>query len=436
MNHMIQTLQTLWHYAKAQRLQQKILYVPTRSSLEQYQQTALEHFAQRVLVQSPYFKPYAHLPIAQWPLMDKTLMMNEFDRMNTAALKQDELFACALRAETTRDFKPLLGTYSVGLSSGTSGRRGLFVVSAAERVQWSAAILTKLLPRGLLYGERVALFLRADNQLYQDVNNRWLSLAFFDLFSNIDQQCEQLKKYQPTIIVAPAQVLKELAVRKNMGELCIDPVLVLSVAEVLTPQDKALLQQTFKKVGEVYQATEGFLGATCSQGTLHLNEEYVYIEPQWLDRERFVPVVTDFTRQTQPIVRYRLDDVLVLKRTPCACGSVAMALERIEGRCDDQLQLPSTRSKIQQVTVFADVCHRALACVLPLQSDYQLTQHGKETLILNAQVSFEILQACQQELNQLFAQQGVAIKHLQWQLENTQLAIDFSCKRRRIVRIQ
>ena len=90
---------------------------------------------------------------------------------------------------------------------------------------------------------------------------------------------------------------------------------------MLEEQDRRLLMQVFPAVGEVYQATEGFLAASCAHGTLHLNEEFLHIEPQWIDEQRFTPLITDFTRSTQPIVRYRLDDVLVLRRNPARAGS-------------------------------------------------------------------------------------------------------------------
>ena len=80
------------------------------------------------------------------------------------------------------------------------------------------------------------------------------------------------------------------------GELTLKVKKVISVAEVLEPQDRELLRNVFHNVGEIYQATEGFLASTCRCGTLHLNEEFVHIEPQWLDEHRFVPIVTDFTR--------------------------------------------------------------------------------------------------------------------------------------------
>ncbi|MGL4667766.1 MAG: F390 synthetase-related protein [Saezia sp.] len=440
-NKFLQTAQTLWYYAQAKRLQKNVCHA-SRATLEAYQQKRLKIFTQKVLAKSPYFRAYTHLPVHQWPLMDKKLMMAEFDQMNTASLKRDELLACALQAEKTRDFAPLLKNFSVGLSSGTSGQRGIFVASAQERALWTGSILAKLLPRGLFHGEfhgeRIALFLRADNELYQNVNNKWLSLAFFDLFSAFDEQCQKLQHYQPTIIVAPAQVLKALALRKERKELQIDPTLVISAAEVLTPQDKNYLQQVFQRVGEVYQATEGFLGATCAHGMLHLNEEYVHIEPQWLDDERFTPIITDFTRQTQPIVRYRLDDILVVERTPCPCGSSAMGIKHIEGRCDDQLILPKAHASSQEtITIFADVCHRALAQALPLACDYQLTQSqgiNSPLLTLSAETSLETLQACQKQLTSLLKQQGVALEALSWQLHETLPPSSFQHKRRRIMR--
>ncbi len=60
-------------------------------------------------------------------------MMTHFDRMNTAGLQLEALLACARRSETDRNFTPKVGKYSVGLSTGTSGRRGVFVVSPQEQ---------------------------------------------------------------------------------------------------------------------------------------------------------------------------------------------------------------------------------------------------------------------------------------------------------------
>lgn len=350
-------LALLWRYFRTRKL-----HFTDREALENWQAKRLHQFRQNVLSHSPWFQRYLTLPFNQWPMMDKALMMTHFDEMNTAGLKRDELLDCAMRSEQSRDFKPCVGRFSVGLSSGTSGRRGLFVVSPHEQQMWAAGVLAKVMA----------------------------------------------------------------------GELTLKVKKVISVAEVLEPQDRELLRNVFHNVGEIYQATEGFLASTCRCGTLHLNEEFVHIEPQWLDEHRFVPIVTDFTRTTQPIVRYRLDDVLVASEQPCSCGSATMAIARIEGRQDDQLQLPTRSGDIQ--TVFADACSRVLAMTLPLTVDYRLLQTGSAQLTLIADCELWMLEHCREALNALFIRQDIAVGQLIWSLEPQTVPVSFTAKRRRIVR--
>lgn len=419
---------TLWHYLRTRRL-----HFRDRRTLVDWQQRQLRHFARRTLSKSPWFSQYSHQPLNQWPLMDKALMMAHFDQMNTAGLQRDALLDCARQGEQQRDFSARVQGFSVGLSSGTSGQRGLFVVSEAEQRVWAGGMLAKMLPDGLRAGERVALFLRADNRLYHSVDNRWLTLAFFDLFAEFNHQLAPLAAFAPTIIVAPAQVLRQLALAVQRGQLSLKVKKVISVAEVLEHHDRQLLQQVFGDVGEVYQATEGFLAASCRLGTLHLNEEFIHVEPQWLDERRFVPIITDFTRHTQPIVRYRLDDVLVAKETPCACGQVTRALSAIEGRCDDWLQLADSLGKTR--IVFADLCSRAIANALPITADYRLIQCGEQRLILSATVTATELSHCRDSLQLCLAQQGVDVSRLEWQLIAGDIPARFTAKKRRITRL-
>lgn len=420
-------LRTLWHYFRIRRQ-----HFTSREDLEGYQQRQLKRFARRVLAKSPWFSRYQDMPMAAWPLMDKSLMMTHFDQMNTQGLCRQQLLDIALQSENDRDFSRKAGKFSVGLSSGTSGKRGLFVVSPQEQQLWAGGMLAKMLPEGLFAGERVALFLRANNNLYQSVNNRWLSLAYYDLFQPFSSHLQSLEQQDPTIIVAPAQVLRELALSVQRGELRLQVKKVISVAEVLEHQDRLLLKEIFGEVGEVYQATEGFLAATCRYGTLHLNEEFLHIEPQWLDERRFTPIITDFTRKTQPIVRYRLDDVLVIREEECPCGNPARAIRHIEGRCDDQLRLADIHG--QQQTVFADLCSRVLAISLPLNADYRLTQQDSQTLHLLADCSLEALEISQQALLAMLDKQGVDIQNLRWKLESARVIAQFDSKRRRIIR--
>jgi putative adenylate-forming enzyme len=137
--------------------------------------------------------------------------------------------------------------------------------------------------------------------------------------------------------------------------------------------DEKRLESGFQqKIFQIYQCTEGFLGFTCSHGTLHLNEDLLIFEKEYIDDVRFIPIITDLFRKTQPIIRYRLDDILVEKKTPCPCGCIFQALERIEGRCDDLLYvaLPHGGTK----PLFPDFVNRKIIAVSESIEEYEVVQ--------------------------------------------------------------
>jgi putative adenylate-forming enzyme len=437
---MLKLLRVLLAYRAARNLT-----FASREELEAHQALKLSKFLDWMTQYSLYFAPYRDIPgdggydhgaqpLQNFPLMDKSIMMENFDDMNTAHLPLSAVMDLARGAEATRDFQGTLEGYTVGLSSGTSATRGAFIVSQAEQARWAGVILAKLLPDGILAGERVALFLRADSGLYQTVKTPWLTFKFFDLVSQFDKQTEKLEDYAPTILVAPAQVLRELALRVKDQGLSLTPKKVVSVAEVLEPQDREIIEGVFGMVHQVYQATEGFLASTCEHGTLHLNEEYVHIEKAWLDRERrrFVPIITDFTRTTQPIIRYRLNDVLVAKEAPCACGKVTQAIEAIEGRCDDMLHLPGVDRAT--LPVFADSLSRVIAQALPLHADYRLTQTDRVSLAFSAAVDAADLPQIRDRISGGLARMGVDVGLLRWTLSTEIPPFAPAIKRRRITR--
>jgi putative adenylate-forming enzyme len=175
-------------------------------------------------------------------------------------------------------------------------------------------------------------------------------------------------------------MLRVLARAVEERRLTIAPDKVVSVAEVLDPLDEEKIASAFgKRVHQVYQCTEGFLGVTCAEGTLHINEDLVVVEKEYLDDRRFVPIVTDFTRTTQPIIRYRLNDVLTERREPCPCGSPFLAIERIEGRCDDVLYV-RTREAGELKPVFADFVTRAIIGASGAIHEYVVRQHAPDAI--------------------------------------------------------
>lgn len=333
----------------------------TRAAVERRQRRLLASHLRFLRRRSVYFSALlASHRFDELPLMDKSIMMDRFDELNTVGVSRDEALTLAIENERSRSFDADLGGNSVGLSSGTSGHRGLFVVSPAERDRWVGTVLARTLPRGRLRGHRIALFLRADNSLYESVGSRAVSFSYFDVHTDMADNIERLRAYRPTILVAPPSVLRLIGAAADEGLLPDRPEKVYAVAEVLELADAERIARALDQsvVHQLYQCTEGFLAHTCEHGTIHLNEDNVLIERETLGDGRFTPIVTDLRRRAQPIVRYRLGDVLRERTTPCPCGSALAAIERIEGREGDTLSLPGVGGG--RVPVFADVITRAL----------------------------------------------------------------------------
>lgn len=330
-------------------------------------------------------------PLTEWrhfPIINKTKMMDHFDQLNTAGISKQDAFEAALRAEHTREFSPMIGSTTIGLSSGTSGNRGLFVISRKERLAWAGTVLAKVLPGSLFAKHRIAFFLRANSNLYGSVEGGRLKFDFYDLLDPMAEHVSRLQADPPTLLVAPPSMLRLLADLQLSGGLHLQPQRVISVAEVLDPMDQQRIAAAFgMMVHQVYQCTEGFLASSCEYGTLHLNEDLVYIQKDYIDSSsgRFIPIISDFSRLTQPIIRYRINDILTEAEAPCPCGSKHTPIARIEGRYDDIFVFPAVDTK-QWVRVFPDFISRILVISSDKITAYQAIQHAPDLLELCLQV--------------------------------------------------
>lgn len=354
----------------------------SREALERWQERRVLKRLEHVRANSPFYRElWGDRPLSQWrqfPVIDKAAMMEHFDRLNTAGIRKEEAMELALEAERTRNFRPQTGGVTVGLSSGTSGSRGLFLVSAEEQAAWAGIMLAKVLPGPFWKPEKIAFFLRVNSNLYESVRGGRLQFEYFDLLEGIGRHVERLNDFRPGIWVAPPSVLRLLAVQKREGRLTAAPRHIISVAEVLDPVDAGMIRETFGlPIHQVYQCTEGFLAGTCQHGTLHLNEDIVHIGKEYVQGDptgrKFIPIITDFSRTTQPIIRYRLNDVLTEAEAPCPCGSVFTAIERIEGRCDDIFYAEEAESG-RLTPVFPDYITRAILAASPEIVEYRAIQ--------------------------------------------------------------
>jgi len=413
-----------------------------RAALEAFQQRRLRRFLKRAL-RAPFYRN-RNRSLTAWqtlPITDKETMLGSFHSFNTVGVTLEQARRVALEAEETRNFRTTLPKgLTVGSSSGTSGRPSIFLVSPHERAQWAGAVLGRMLSVASMSrilnpfarSLRIAFFLRANSNLYTTLNGWRIRFRFFDLAQPVGAHLASLNEFQPDILVAPASILRHFADWQKRHLISIRPAQVINVAECLEPDDAKVISDAFgSRPQQIYQCTEGVLGFSCQAGSIHLNEECVYIEPQWLDnkRTRFSALVTDFCRSTQMFVRFRMDDILHVDPTPCACGRITLRLRSIEGRADEVLWLPSRGSMAELMPVFPDQVRRAVMLAAPDCPDYQIEQREFILKLATAEGRPADLIAIRKALSALFDGlnlQSNSIEYGEWR------PIPAAAKRRRI----
>lgn len=154
---------------------------------------------------------------------------------------------------------------------------------------------------------------------------------------------KELNNYKPSMLSGYPSNLSLLA---NFDELTIQPDIIITGGELLTEDTRRKLSEKFNcYVQTHYSCTEaGEIACECSNKHLHINEDWVILEPVDKDNK---PVdfgvlsdkvlITNLSNYIQPFIRYELTDRVVVHNEPCGCGKKSCWLE-IEGRTDDILE--------------------------------------------------------------------------------------------------
>ncbi|TVR20553.1 MAG: hypothetical protein EA387_11365 [Nitriliruptor sp.] len=332
---------------------------------------------------SPFYAevlPPGAVTLEAAPVMDKALMMREFDRINTAGLHRDELVAFRIDQERRQATELFQGRYAVGLSSGTSGNKVLTVLSPRERARYAALLWARSgIPHELAH-PRVLFALRTNNPAFTAVTAFGVELVYVDYFVPVDELVRLINDRRLNVLAGPPSVLTTLA---EHHDRLISPIeAVVSYAEELDDPARARIAAAFQApVVELYQGAEGMLAFTCQAGALHLNEDVTLVElVDSGDRlgEARQAVVTDLYRRTQPFVRYQLRDLIELAPGLCDCGSAFRRIRRVHGRSDSILHLPVRGGGA--VPLMPDYVRRSVNQASDEVQEYQVIQWGPDDI--------------------------------------------------------
>lgn len=387
---LVHALRAFW---RTKRLARRLR---TRADVLRWQEARLGAYLRDHVSRAPFYAGREIGRLADLPIVDKAIVSAHFNQLNVRGVSY-----AAARAALDAGQERVDGLI-VGQSTGTSGNRGVYVISEAERFTWLGVMLAKTLPDFPFKPHRVALALPGFSRLYASATEtKRLQMRFFDLTLGVDAWRDDLVAFAPDTIVAPPKVLRALA---ETTSLRIDN--VFSGAEVLDPLDRAIIEARLcTRVREIYMATEGLFGVACPHGTLHLAEDVVAFEFEAVG-ELASPIVTDFTRNTQIMARYRMNDLLRLCDKPCACGSPLQYVASMEGRQDDVFQLRGGAGALVMVT--PDVVRNAVVDADRRIMDFRVVQVAADRVevALPRDMPAEAGQAAAAALRQAFAKIG------------------------------
>jgi putative adenylate-forming enzyme len=379
----------LW---KRRQLEQSCRW--TRPELERHQQEQLRALRQFAAGRSPFYRRFHrgldHQPLDALPILTKATMMEQFDDLVTdRAVRLPDVEAFL---DGTAGADLFHGRYVVLSTSGSTGRRGVFLY---DRGEWLTALAMITRPmawagssRGLRTPPRSAMIASAtpwhySTRVSQSLSSRLLPALRLSAAEPLRSMVSRLNDWQPEALAVYPSVLKQLADEQIAGRLRIPVRSVATSGEVLDEETRRAVRRAWNvPVFDTYGATEyAPIAAECAYGRKHLFEDNAIIEVVD-DRGRAVPagvrgerlLLTVLNRRTQPLIRYEISDVVTRIDGACGCGRSFGLIESIDGRVEDTLYFPLRDRRTERVAVHPIVFHDILDTVPA--SGWQIRQSG------------------------------------------------------------
>jgi phenylacetate-CoA ligase len=281
---------------------------------------------------------------ADFPLLTKTILMENFDRIVT----DPAITRRAVADFLTRSHDPnerFLKQYTVMHTSGTSGEVGYFLYSRTDwlRMRMSGMGRGKRGPMGFRWPglRRIRLaFYGATGGHYAGVTSisamdkGWarliMKVGIFEINEPLPQTIAQLNAFQPDVLSGYTAALRMLGDKQKEGVLKIAPSSIGATGETVTRADMTALSDAFggASVVSAYGCTEHLMLGSSNPGgeTMTLNDNELIFE-----FHEDHSVITNLLNFTMPLIRYRMSDIL---RPVSGPGDRDMVIEALVGRTE------------------------------------------------------------------------------------------------------
>jgi phenylacetate-CoA ligase len=356
-----------------------------REQLERFQRERLEELTRFAAEHTPYWRsrvPRGRVTLADLPVTTKTDLMESFDEMvPDRRLRLDLLLEHLDQIEGDELY---LGEYRVMTSSGSSGRKAVFVYDRdgwrglltmfLRRSDWTGA--NPRMPRlrmAMIAGASPTHMSRRGGQSLKVGVHRMLPLSVTQPLPDL---VARLNEFQPHHLSGYPSIMVPLADEQVAGRLRISPEAVFTNSEPLTEQVRERLERAFGvRPYNFYATTEGLYGHDCPDRSMHLFDDMCIVEN--VDEEGLpVPpgevgarlLVTNLFNRALPLIRFEVSDLVTVEPEPCPCGRSLLRVRSLEGRAEEILRIGDvTVHPLQFAVVTAD----------PDVREFQVVQEGE-----------------------------------------------------------
>lgn len=314
--------------------------VLNESEIKLEQEKRLDKFLKSATHNSKWYsKLFDYKALSDFPILNKTDLINNLN--DIATIKESDAI--------------------VSLTGGTTGA-SMKVLYTKENTQERHALLDHFRARyGYNLGKKCAWFsgksIVTDNNLKKGVCYRddYINkIRFFSTFhiteANFDTYWAAFWEFSPEYLVGfPSSVYELCLMAQSRGLTFKNKVVAFfPTAETLLPVHREVIASVLGcKIADQYASSEGapFI-LECEYGGLHIHPltgVFEVVDENMKPANEGEILVTSFTTEGTPLIRYRVGDRIKLAPSgvQCKCGSFFPLVESIEGRSTDFILSPS-----------------------------------------------------------------------------------------------
>jgi phenylacetate-CoA ligase len=367
----------------------------TRDELLRYREIRFRKLLHYAYERSPFYRPfYAEhgitekdldaVRIEDLPPIDKDLFVQNFDKFSTRSevnLRNIQRFVLEKKSNN----KKLNGKYMVIHSSGCSGQPAYFV--------YDNAALATLLVTGIKTIQGEDKFIQLIGKLHRGLRVLYLAATegrfagvvmadmlkglplFKVMFLNANSQSEywinQVLDFNPDLIFGYPSVLKILGALLKEKNIFLDVMSVITSGEPLTRSCRQTLEGVFLcNVTNIYAASESLLIGVENP---EFKGTYLFDDLNYIECEQESTLLTPLYNYVQPLIRYRLTDVLQVQEKKADDPLPYTKVLKICGRNEDFLWFPNKDGQL-------DFIHPLIMDELHLDkiNSFQFIQYSKQ----------------------------------------------------------